>query len=78
MEVEIAVLVGAEVGTVEEVRLFLDGKSLNPERRFPQPVPGSPVGPVEMDSMAMSGHLTGQVLMNCRFRRLIMPGRFPK
>ena len=41
VEVEIAVLVGAEVGTVEEVRLFLDGQLLDLERRFPQPVPGS-------------------------------------
>ena len=51
VEVEIAVLVGAEVGTVEEVRLFLDGKLLNLERRFPQPVPGSPVGSYSRDGL---------------------------
>ena len=51
VEVEIAVLVGAEVGTVEEVRIFLDGKLLDLDRRFPQPVPGSPVGSYSRDGL---------------------------
>jgi hypothetical protein len=51
VEVEIAVSVAAEVGTVEEVRLFLDGKLLDLELRFPQPVPGSPVGSYSRDGL---------------------------
>ena len=51
MEVEIAVSVAAEVGTVEDVRLFLDGKLLDLELRFPQPVPGSPVGSYSRDGL---------------------------
>ena len=51
VEVEIAVSVAAEVGTVEDVRLFLDGKLLDLELRFPQPVPGSPVGSYSRDGL---------------------------
>ena len=35
-EIEIAVSTAADVGTVEEIRLFLDGKLLDLPVRFPQ------------------------------------------
>jgi len=50
-EVEIAVSVAAEVGTVEQVRLFLDGKLLDLPVRFPQADPSSPLGGYSRDGI---------------------------